>query len=164
MLCSQDFQEQARQHVAWLERQAAKQVRELEQGWQLKVNCTENKGVQAVREEAAKRHADARRRADEAKQADALLAAARGKAEALRSRLEQEQAATQRLRESRFGAAIERQRQLEQENVLLKQRRKVNQRKISDANLADRRAAVALEQAAFHFHLFDSNKNLFSPL
>ena len=43
---------------------------------------------------------------------------------------------------------MERQRQLEEENKLLKQRRKANQRKICDANLADRRAAVAQEKAA----------------
>ena len=100
-MCTQDFQETAQRQMAALRRSAAKERHELEVGWQLKVNFAENIGVQAVWAEADRRRTDMQRRAAEMERSRAECAAARAESEALLSRLQQEQAATQRLRNSR---------------------------------------------------------------
>ena len=139
--------------MAALKRNAAKEVHALEGAWQLRVNAATNAGTAAVLDERERQRAERQRLAAEAARAREEAAAAEQRAEALQYRFEQEQAACARLRESRCGAALERQKHLEEENKMLKQRRTGNQRRIRECNLDQRRAkesekkAAALEQA-----------------
>ena len=63
-------------------------------------------------------------------------------------RFQREHDAATRLRSARNASALEKQAALEQQLRELKKRRTLNQRRVSDANLAYRRACVAQEQSA----------------
>ena len=66
----------------------------------------------------------------------------------LQTRLEQLQVALERVRETSKAGLIEQVAELQQKVSELGARRTLNQRRASDANLADRRAAAAEERAA----------------
>ena len=57
--------------------------------------------------------------------------------------VQQQERASQRLRDARNGSTLARLEHLQEENAKLKERRKANQRKLGDANLASHRAAHA---------------------
>jgi hypothetical protein len=61
---------------------------------------------------------------------------------------EEQQAATERLRNSRNGTQLERSAQLEEQVKALQTRRKANQRTMADYNLSERRVEVAQQQQA----------------
>jgi hypothetical protein len=85
------------------------------------------------------------RREDLQRLAEARSSLAR-EAVALERQFREQEAATERLRNARNGSTLEWLRTLEVENKLLKKRRTLNQRRQSDANVADRKCRVAKEQ------------------
>ena len=107
--------------------------------WWSKLRAAEEAGTVATREAVDARRAEL-----------VALSAARTSAEAecavLHRQLAEQAAATERLRECRNGSTLERLRVLEMENRELKQRRRANNRTISEANLDRRRAQVAQVQ------------------
>ena len=124
--------------------------------WQLKVNAATNAGVTAVRAKAAEQREQLRR-------------AAADREEALVEQLAAEQRAAE------LEAALERVRSCSKSKLLeeiaaqratitkLGERRKANQRKIGDANLADRRAAEAqrkLEAERATFRAFTQREEI----
>ena len=119
--------------------------------WQHKVNAAINTGTAEALAEREQRRQERAAAAKERRAEQQAWAAARVEADSklarLESELEQQRAATERLRGSRAGGELERRRALEEENAKLKQRRGATQRKVSEANLDRRRWQVQQQES-----------------
>eukprot|EP00966_Prymnesium_polylepis_P258867 5978826-Prymnesium_polylepis.1 len=104
--------------------------------------------VVRLREQEAELRDEKRRIAAEREEAKGEVAVRGRQVEQLQTRLEQLQVALERVRETSKVGLIEQVAELQQKVRELGARRTLNQRRVSDANLADRRAAAAEERAA----------------
>jgi hypothetical protein len=121
------------------ERALKKEAAETEVEWQLYANRLKNDKADAMREMDRSRREELVELTRLRKEADARYAE-------LNEALAHEFDASERLREMRGGSSWAKQRRvLEEEAAALKKRRTLNQRRISDANLADQRAKAATE-------------------